>query len=120
MDRDCCHKRILCTGTQALPGGGGGAASCATVITRRNPHGRTAATQQARTILVTTEGAPPRPSSLVQRDLGTKGGTCQLHMTARFVVQMPWRDVDHAALCSAGRFVIWLFCDCRWAPGGGH
>ena len=43
-------------GVQVLPGGASGVANCATVITQRNPHGRTAATQQARTILVTTEG----------------------------------------------------------------
>lgn len=76
MARDCCHKRIVCTGVQASPGGGGGAASCATVITRRNPHGRTAATQQARTILVTTEGTPP-----LQREPDTDSCSCRLHMS---------------------------------------
>lgn len=38
-----------------LPGAAGGVAGCATVITQRNPRGRTAATKQSRTILVTTE-----------------------------------------------------------------
>lgn len=41
-----------------MPDGAGGMAGCATVFTQRNPRGRTAATQQARTILVTTEGMP--------------------------------------------------------------
>jgi hypothetical protein len=110
-----CHKTMLCSGVQALPGGPGGAASCATVITRRNPHGRTAATQQARTILVTTEGTPrlqPNPDA----DCSARFDCiCISHFpSAACMVCGP------TSYCAGRSFVIWVFGDCRWAPGRGH
>ena len=99
---------------QALPGGPGGAASCATVITRRNPHGRTAATQQARTILVTTEGADPLLCSF-----RTSGWTHRPHVTVSAQGAQASRTV-HMPHCTQRSLVIWLPCDCRWAPGCGH
>ena len=107
-------KGLLRVGVQALPGGGGGAASCATVITRRNPHGRTAATQQARTILVTTEGAPPLLCSFC-----TNSWTHRPHVAVSVqAAQAPW--TVHMPHCAQRPLVIWLPCDCRWAPGCGH
>lgn len=83
---------------QVLPGAAGGVAGCATVFTQRNPRGRTAATKQSRTILVTTEGGRWACDDIVACP---KGSDPRAAVTRRGVPH------DEARLCAAdGRQVV--------------